>query len=73
MPKEKVLTENGVRRLWAAIESKFVDLAELDDILEELPAGTTDMVALTNSEIDEITGYTEPTNDDPQEPDNTDP
>lgn len=84
----KFLSEDGVRRLWAAIEAKFVDMTELDDIIAELPVGTADMVALTNGEIDAITGFVGPLdgdtddgdsgddgddNTDPNGEDNTDP
>lgn len=55
----KFLTEDGVRRLWAAIESKFIDNDEIEALLAEVTPGT-EMVALTNSEIDAITGYVEP-------------
>lgn len=55
----KYLTESGVRRLWAAIESKFIDNDEIEALLSEVTPGT-EMIALTNSEIDAITGYTEP-------------
>lgn len=60
----KFLSEDGVRRLWAAIEAKFVDMTELDGIIAELPVGTADMVALTNGEIDAITGFVESLNGD---------
>lgn len=56
----KFLSEEGVRRLWAAIEAKFIDMTELDDIIAELPVGTADMIALTNGEIDAITGFVGP-------------
>lgn len=56
----KFLSEDGVRRLWAAIEAKFMDADEVDAIIEALPTGTADMVALTNGEIDAITGYVGP-------------
>lgn len=73
----KFLSEDGVRRLWAAIEAKFVDMTELDDIIAELPVGTANMVALTNGEIDAITGFVGPldgeTNDNGDSGDNTDP
>lgn len=55
----KFLTEDGVRRLWAAIEAKFIDNDEIEALLAEVTPGT-EMVALTNSEIDAITGYVEP-------------
>lgn len=57
MATTKFLTEDGVRRLWAAIEAKFIDTTEIETILQDLPVGTSDMIALTNAEIDEITGY----------------
>ena len=54
----KFLTEDGVRRLWAAIEAKFLDASEIETIIENLPTGEgDDMIALTNKEIDDITGY----------------
>ena len=56
----KFLSEDGVRRLWTAIEAKFVDMTELDNIIAELPTGSADMVALTNGEIDAITGFVGP-------------
>lgn len=57
MAKKKVLTEDGVRRLWAAIEAKFVDIDEADLASYE---------AMTTADIDAITGYEEepdPNND----------
>lgn len=63
----KYLTEAGVRRLWEAIETKFIDEEELSAALAEVAPGTA-MEALTNAEIDEITGYVEPqTEPDPNE------
>ena len=55
----KFLNEDGVRRLWAAIEAKFIDADEIDTIIANLPTGTANMIALTNEEIDTITGYEE--------------
>ena len=55
----KYLTEAGLQRVWAAIEQKFVDEDELSAALAEVAPGTA-MEALTNAEIDEITGYVEP-------------
>lgn len=52
---DKYLDEDGVRRLWAAIEAKFIDI-------NELPQDGTIISALTNEEIDAITGYVEPNN-----------
>lgn len=65
----KVLTEDGVRRLWAAIEAKFVDNDEISAMLAEIEPGTL-MEALSNAEIDAITGYVEPVtpSEDPEEP-----
>ena len=65
----KVLTEDGVRRLWAAIEAKFVDNDEIAAMLADIEPGTI-MEALTNAEIDAITGYVEPVtpSDEPEEP-----
>ena len=57
--KRKVLTEDGVRRLWAAIEQKFIDTSEIESILTEIQ-DDIEMVPLTTTEIDAITGYTEP-------------
>lgn len=77
MAATKYLSEDGVRRLWAAIEAKFMDADEIDAIIADLPTGTADMVALTNGEIDEITGYVGPLDDDSNEnsgtEENTDP
>ena len=68
MAKKKVLTQEGVQRLWAAIEAKFIDTEEIEDLLSEIEPGTT-MEPLTNEEIDAITGYEEPQEEeDPQEP-----
>ena len=65
----KVLTEDGVRRLWAAIEAKFVDNDEISAMLAEIEPGTL-VEALTNEEIDTITGYIEPVipSDDSEKP-----
>lgn len=69
MAATKYLTETGVRRLWAAIEAKFVDNDEIATMLSEIEPDTV-MEALTNEEIDAITGYVEPVtpSDDPKEP-----
>ena len=69
MAKKKVLTQEGVQRLWAAIEAKFIDTEEIEDLLSEIEPGTT-MEPLTNEEIDAITGYEEPQEEEenPQEP-----
>lgn len=56
----KVLTQAGVERLWAAIEAKFIDTAEIEALLSEIQPGDT-IEALTNAEIDTITGYVEET------------
>ena len=64
MAKKKVLTQEGVQRLWAAIEAKFIDVDEADfDALYE---------PMTTAEIDEITGYEEPEtpSEDPEDPNN---
>lgn len=67
MAKKKVLTQEGVQRLWAAIEAKFVDNDEIEALLAEVEPGTV-MEPLTNQEIDAITGYVEPQSDpDPNE------
>ena len=65
----KVLTEDGVRRLWAAIEAKFVDNDEISAMLAEIEPGTL-VEILTNEEIDAITGYVEPVipSDDSEKP-----
>lgn len=55
----KVLNEDGVQRLWTAIEAKFMDREEVSAMLQELPAGQT-MVPLTTEEIDAVTGYVAP-------------
>ena len=55
----KYLTEAGLQRVWAAIEQKFIDEDELSAALAEVAPGTA-MEAITNAEIDEITGYVEP-------------
>lgn len=52
----KFLSEEGVKRLWAAIEAKFIDTQEIADLLVNVKPGE-DMEALTNPEIDAITGY----------------
>ena len=69
MAASKYLTETGVRRLWQAIEAKFIDVDELQAALVEVAPGTA-MEALTNAEIDEITGYVEPVtpSENPEEP-----
>ena len=57
----KYLTENGVRRLWAAIEQKFIDDSELQrGIQNAIDDGLTDAEAMTFADIDAITGYQEP-------------
>ena len=55
----KYLTEAGLQRVWAAIEQKFIDEDELAAALAEVAPGTA-MEAMTNADIDEITGYVEP-------------
>lgn len=67
MAKKKVLTQAGVERLWAAIEAKFIDINEIEDLLSEVEPGTA-MEALTNEEIDAITGYVEPVESPSEEP-----
>ena len=72
MAKKKVLTQEGVQRLWAAIEAKFIDVDEADFDANYEP--------MSNAEIDAITGYEEPvveeeepqqeSNNDPEEPNN---
>ena len=57
----KYLTENGVRRLWAAIEQKFIDNAELTaGVREMIDDSLVDAEAMSNADIDAITGYVEP-------------
>lgn len=58
MATKKYLSEDGVRRLWAAIEAKFVDNDEISSLLAEAEA---DMTAMTNEDIDAVTGYVAPT------------
>ena len=73
MAKKKVLTQEGVQRLWAAIEAKFIDNNEIAALLAEVEPGTL-MEALTNAEIDAITGYVEPQSEpDPDDDQNQDP
>lgn len=55
----KYLTEEGVRRLWSAIEAKFIDTEEVAEMLAEVQPDE-EMVALTMQEIDAITGYVAP-------------
>lgn len=55
----KYLDRTGLARLWAAIEAKFVDNEEIEELLSEVEPGTT-IEALTNAEIDAVTGYVEP-------------
>lgn len=59
MATTKYLTEAGVRRLWAAIEAKFVDNDEIAAMLSEIEPGA-EIEALSNADIDAITGYVEP-------------
>lgn len=59
--KVKYLTENGVRRLWAAIEQKFIDNSELTaGVREMIDDSLVDAEAMSNADIDAITGYVEP-------------
>jgi hypothetical protein len=59
--KVKYLTENGVRRLWAAIEQKFIDTNELTTGVQDMiDDSLTDAEAMSNADIDAITGYVEP-------------
>jgi len=55
----KFLSEDGVRRLWAAIEAKFVDGDEIASLLAEVQPGET-MIAMTDEDIDAVTGYVAP-------------
>lgn len=57
----KYLTENGVRRLWAAIEQKFIDNGELTQGVQAMiDDSLVDAEAMSNADIDAITGYVEP-------------
>lgn len=57
----KYLTENGVRRLWAAIEQKFIDNNELTaGVQNMIDDSLIDAEAMSNADIDAITGYVEP-------------
>lgn len=57
----KYLTENGVRRLWAAIEQKFIDNSELTTgVAAMIDDSLVDAEAMSNADIDAITGYVEP-------------
>lgn len=59
MATKKYLSEDGVRRLWAAIEAKFIDGDEIADMLAEVQPGE-EMIAMTNEDIDAVTGYVAP-------------
>jgi hypothetical protein len=59
MATKKYLSEDGVRRLWAAIEAKFIDGDEIAEMLAEVQPGE-EMVAMTNEDIDAVTGYVAP-------------
>ena len=54
---KKYLDETGVQRLWEAIEAKFTDI---DELAAALTAAGLEIQALTNEDIDAITGYEEP-------------
>lgn len=54
---KKYLDEAGVQRLWEAIEAKFTDI---DELTAALTAAGLEIQALTNEDIDAITGYEEP-------------
>lgn len=58
----KYLTEDGVRRLWAAIEQKFIDEIELETGTQRAIASIrpVDPTEMTDADIDAITGYTTP-------------
>ncbi len=59
--KVKYLTENGVARLWAAIEQKFIDNAELTtNVQQMIDDSASDNEAMSFADIDAITGYVEP-------------
>ena len=59
MATKKYLSEDGVRRLWAAIEAKFIDGDEIAEMLAEVQPDE-EMVAMTNEDIDAVTGYVAP-------------
>lgn len=59
MATKKYLSEDGVRRLWAAIEAKFIDGDEIAEMLAEVQPGE-EMIAMTNEDIDAVTGYVAP-------------
>lgn len=61
--EKKYLDTEGVQRLWNAIEQKFVQGVDLQEILDNLPTGENNMQPLTTAEIDAITGYVEPQNE----------
>ena len=54
----KLLDQDGVQRLWEAINAKFIDADELALALESIEP--VQIEALSNAEIDAITGYEEP-------------
>ena len=54
---KKYLDETGVQRLWEAIEANFTDI---DELAAALTAAGLEIQALTNEDIDAITGYEEP-------------
>lgn len=56
MAKKKVLTQEGVQRLWAAIEAKFIDVDEAEFL--------DNYEAMTEADIDAITGYTDSSDSD---------
>lgn len=58
----KYLTEDGVRRLWLAIEQKFIDEVELETGTQRAIASIhqVDPTEMTDADIDAITGYTTP-------------
>jgi len=58
MANKKYLDEDGVQRLWDAINAKFIDTDELT------AAGVVAIESMTNAEIDAITGYVPPANND---------
>lgn len=59
MAKKKVLTQEGVQRLWAAIEAKFIDVDEAEFL--------DNYEAMTEADIDAITGYTDSSDSDNNE------
>ncbi len=55
--KKLYLDQAGLDRLWAAIEQKFIDTTELTAALAAIDL---DIEPLSNADIDAITGYVAP-------------